>query len=314
MLARIANSLYWMGRYVERTEHLARYVKDQYFSTLDAPMIEDKQFNLRSIMNMAGIRQENGKPIIEEEMLIKIAFDSDNPLSLKNSVINARENARGGRNVISTDLWEAVNKYYHFLNSYPVDYYKTRGLYDLTINCINYTSIFRSMADSTLIHDEVWAWIRLGIHMERAAQIARILSCKFFDIFKLTQETKNEVIINHQYALTLSVLEGLSNSRRFYKKEPNRKRTFEFLVQNDEFPRSISFNIQQVGYFLHKIKKDKKRPSPALEFKMGKTTSFYRYLLYDDIKEEIEAFSSQTLKEIYEVHDLIDKQYFLVRK
>ncbi|MFM8450556.1 MAG: alpha-E domain-containing protein [Haliscomenobacter sp.] len=309
MLARIANSLYWTGRYIERAEHLARYMRVQYFSTQDAPISQPRDFGLFSIANMAGLDLEEGQVPDETELLFQLALDTENPYSIFYCVHAARENARGMRNVISTELWEVINKFYHFVNDYPVAFYKTRGLFDFTVLAGQHGAIIRGYLDSTLVHNEAWALIRLGIHLERAAQIARIISCKLYDIFLLSEQGEDLPAVNYQYTVLLKVLESFDMNRQFYKAAPDRRRALEFLILNTEFPRSIAFNLRQIQYFLNKLGMKSKGPqSPG--FQLGRLYARHQYLLYPEIAEDPGAFVSETLGQLYTLHESLEKEYF----
>jgi uncharacterized alpha-E superfamily protein len=311
MLARVANSLYWMGRYIERTEHLARYLNVQYFSTLDAPMSQNKHFVLRSVMNMVGLPFEDKKTLKEEDVLVAVALDAENGASIISSVSSGRENARGIRSVISTELWESINKYYHNVHNYPVDAYKTRGLYDFCINAIQHCAYIRANVVNTLIHDDVYAMINLGFHLERCIQVARILGSKLYDIESLTLGEEGHPIENYQWTTTLKVLEAFDMSHRFYKKPSNKQNTFEFLITNKDFPRSIAYNIGKVNQFIQNISIKRTFPTDSLEFKIGKLASFYRFLEYDEVEKDLQEFLSETLENLYKVHTMIEKEYML---
>lgn len=311
MLARIANTLYWMGRYLERTEHMARYLRVQYFTTQDAPMSQNRDFVLGSIVNMAGIAWEEGKPYNESEILHQIALDSNNPMSILSAITNARENARGMRNIISTELWEVINKYYHFVNNYPVNYFKTRGLYDFTLTAGEHCSVIRGYVDSTLTHNEVWALIRLGVHMERTTQIARIISCKLYDIFVLTKGNVDMPVENYQYTVLLKLLESFDMNRHHYKAAPDRQKALEFLILNADFPRSLAFNLKQIQYFVRKLGLLENTPE-SVGFIVGRLCANYQYLLFPEIEDRVGEFVSETMGKIYEMHEALDKKYFQV--
>ncbi|MEL6276199.1 MAG: alpha-E domain-containing protein, partial [Bacteroidota bacterium] len=132
MLARIADSLYWTGRYIERSEHLARYLRVQYFSILDAPMLQSKEFTLQSILNMYGCEWETDKPVRETDVLRLVGMDYETTLSLRSTIRSARENARSLRHVISTELWESINSFYVFSDQMDPNYFATRGLHEFT--------------------------------------------------------------------------------------------------------------------------------------------------------------------------------------
>src|SRR6478609_7316508 len=116
MLSRIANSLLWMGRYLERAQHTSRYITVHYFGSLDAPVVSRKEFVIDSICDMTGVEHELHGDLEDNTIIYKIMMDELNPVSIKSCIINARENARGARDVLSSELWEAINKFYHSVN------------------------------------------------------------------------------------------------------------------------------------------------------------------------------------------------------
>lgn len=311
MLARVANSLYWTGRYIERSEHLARYLKVEYFSILDTPNSQNKDFILKSIQTMYGLKFDPEKPVNEQEVLVEVGMNPDNPNSLISTVFAARENARSIRYTISTELWEVINQYYLFIKEYSVDFYKTRGLYDFTVQVAKHCSIIRSYLDHTLIHDDIWIFIELGIHIERAAQIARILSSKLNDIEIITEDGSNIPLRRYQLTITLKVLEAFDMHRRTYRKPLTMGSVIEFLISNPAFPRSISFNIILINDLLSRLSFSYEVNDP-LFFKAGKLSSHFRYLEYKEIRDDLQGFLSQSLAEIYSLHDLIEQKYFQI--
>ena len=134
MLARVADSLYCTGRYIERSEHLARYLKVQYFTILDAPMSQNKDFVFKSILNMYGIKFDPNSEVDEQEVLFEVGLSPSNNVSILSTIAAARENARTFRYLISTELWEVINQYYLFAKEYDPTFFTTSGLYDFSVN------------------------------------------------------------------------------------------------------------------------------------------------------------------------------------
>ncbi len=309
MLARVANSLYWTGRYIERSEHLARYLRVQYFSILDTPMSQNKDFVLHSILMMYGIEFSAEDEVNEQEVLEEVGFNPANPASLASTVFSARENARSVRHILSTELWEVINQYYLFAKNYNVSFFKTRGLHDFTISVGKHCSIVRSYLDHTLIHDEIWVFIELGIYLERAIQIVRILDSKLHDIEVLGENGGNTPLTRYQWTITLKVLEGFDMHRRAYRKPQSRHSVFQFLTSNVLFPRSVAYNLKRVHELVSQLSELTPRTHPLL-FKTGKLSSHFQYLEYGEIKEELSEFLKDSLQKLYELHRLIEEEYF----
>ncbi|MDX2250134.1 MAG: alpha-E domain-containing protein [Bacteroidia bacterium] len=308
MLARVANSLFWTGRYIERSEHLARYLKVQYFSILDAPMSQNKDFILKSILTMYGITFDPAKPVEEQEILSELGMNAANPNSILATVFAARENARSVRYTISTELWEVINQYYLFVKEYPVEFYKTRGLFDFTINIAKNCAMVRSYLDHTLIHDDIWIFIKLGMHLERAIQIIRILTSKLYDIEVVTENGQNLPLQQYQWTITLKVLEAFDMHRRVNKTSHTQTSTFEFLISNPLFPRSLAYNILRINALVSRL--GFATGNDPLVVEAGKLSAYFQNLPLSDIQGNLRPFLYESLQKIYVLNDLIEKEYF----
>ena len=198
MLSRLADSLYWAGRYVERTEHLSRYLRVQYFTTMDAPMADQKDFILRSILNMAGI--PFGDTVDEEGVLVDVPLNGGNTRSMLFCVTQAKDNALACRSVIWKELWEAINRLYHFVKSYPVDEYKTTHLYHFTTNVQQQTAYIYALLDNTLLHDDTWNFIKLG--QLTALDLVQIPNfVKSFGVPRVADAKTDEIIAEDKIAV-----------------------------------------------------------------------------------------------------------------
>lgn len=309
MLSRVANNLYWMGRYIERADHLARYSKANYFSSLDAPILKtyDRSFVLESMLYMAGIFDM--EEIVERDVLYRIALDPENPNSIINNITFARENARGARNTISTDLWEAINTYYHKVINYPQEVYLTTGLYDFNQMILDQTSIVGSKIYGTLLHDEEWAIMLIGMHIERAIQIIRIINSKLHDIYKIEQAGHPIAEMSFEWSNLLRCLESFDMNRKYYHTIPNRKQVLEFLMLNQNCPRSISYSLKGIRRYEEKISRNENQDSNATSFKIRKLSEQYRYLSYDEFKDDIYGLLNSTQSKIFEIADELEKKY-----
>ncbi len=309
MLSRVANNLYWMGRYIERAEHYARYSKEIYFSSLDAPILKtyDRAFVLESMLYMTGIFDM--KEVIEKDVLFKIGLDPKNPNSIISNITLARENARGARNVISTDLWEAINKYYHLVNSYPVETYISTGFYDLTQNVLDQTSLVREKIAGTLLHDEEWAIIMVGMYIERVIQIIRIINSKLHDIYKIEQGGHPVTEMSFEWTTMLRCAEAFDMNRKYYRSIPNREQVLEFLILNPHCPRSINYSLAGINKYFDRISPNEIQHPDSISFKIGKLCSKYKYLTFDDYKDDVYGLLNSTQDQITEIGLELEKKY-----
>jgi uncharacterized alpha-E superfamily protein len=312
MLARIASTLYWTGRYLERSEHLARYLRVQYFSMLDAPMSQSKDFILKSILNMYGSQTEGEEKLVEAEVLKRVGMDYAESSSIRSTIRAARENAGSVRHIISTELWEAINTFYQNSHRTDPDDFAARGLYDYTFDVGRQCAIIRSRIHDTLLHDQAWVFMKLGIHLERVAQVIRIINSKLADadiIAGPEGAEENKVLKRYQHTVLLKVVEGFDMHRRAYQRRQTRRTTLEFLIGHPEFSRSVTYNMQRICDLLTRLHGGE-NTRDSLQFRAGKLYAYFRYLDYDQISAEpIEALN-EALREVYALHDEIDRTYF----
>lgn len=313
MLARVANNLFWMGRYIERSEHMARYLNVNYFSSLDAPnqLSQSRQFVLRSMLFMVGdIEEDEAVELKEEKVLHKIALDHDSMFSIINNVKHARENANSARDLISTELYEAINKFYHFILNYPVDAFVKRGLYDFTVNVTEMTAILRGKIRGTLLHDEVYAIIMMGMNIERANQIIRIINAKYNDALKAQGSYGDKFSHSFEWSTLLKCAEAYDMMRRFYKKTPTSITTLEFLILNPNCPRSIMNSLNQVYSHIKVLDPSKKYNKNSTAFLVGRVRSEYEYKYIEEIEGNIKNFIDTLLRELTQISKKMEKEFF----
>lgn len=310
MLTRIASSLYWTGRYLERSEHLARYLRVQYFSMLDAPMSQSRAFTLDSILTMYGVEWPEGQHKTEAEVLRKVGMDYETPLSIRSTIRSARENASALRHVISTELWESINAFYLDANRQDPEFFITHGLHDFTTEVGSHCAIIRSRVDDTLLQDETWVLLKLGIHLERVVQVLRILNSKLMDIDIMTDKGANRALTQYQGTVVLKILEGFDMHRQAYQQLLTPQTMVEFLICHPHFSRSVSYNMKAVHKLLDRMDNNSPDRNPVL-FQAGKVYNHFRYLEFDDIAEDMGGHLYQALQRVYDLHDAITKKYFV---
>ncbi|MBU2913968.1 MULTISPECIES: alpha-E domain-containing protein [Reichenbachiella] len=309
MLARVANNLYWFGRYIERAEHLSRYLNIQYFSALDTSSDLQRDLALKSIINMVGLEGDVASYDFEEDILVAVAMDEHNNASIKSCMHFARENARGARDLISIEVWNAINKFYRFIHDYPEDFYKTKGLYDFTNTTIENCAIIKYRVESTMLHDEIWAFVKMGFHIERAIQINRILISKFTDIDRIDDMKVSQSVASFQLGTLLKSAEGLDMYHREYSIMPKRKEALEFMVLNARFPRSISYNVTALQQYLLLVGLSKETKKNSIEWSIGRMSERLKYQTVEEFEKEPLVFLNETLAYLNDLNDLLNKEY-----
>lgn len=315
MLARVANNLFWMGRYIERSEHLARYLSVNYFSSLDAPneLSQSREFILRSIMFMASNEViDADKKLIEEDVLFNIGLNIKEPYSIIYSFNSAHENARSSRDLISTELFESLNTINHRIKNYDAKSFVKNGLYDFTLMITKSTLELRSKMRGTLLHDELYAIIMLGIYLERALQVTRIINSKCSDAAVEKLKYKDSQENGHLWVTLLKCVSTYDMMRRLYKKTPTKKTTLEFLILNADCPRSIKNCLNQMEKYVDTLSKNRIIKSNSAAFLIKKLNASFKYKLIEDIEDDVEGFISDLIDKLVIIGEKLDDNYFKI--
>lgn len=313
MLARVANNLFWMGRYIERAEHVARFMNVNYFSSLDAPnqLSQSRQFVLRSMLFMVGDPVYDDTLLLDEEsVLYDIGLNPEKNFSIISSIKTARENANSSRDLISTELYESLNKFYHFVMNYSKELFVKTNLYDFTVNVTEMTAVLRGKIRGTLLHDEVYAIIMLGVNIERAIQVTRIINTKFNDAL-MAQGSYGDTISNSfEWSTLLKCAESYDMMRRLYKKSPNSTSTMEFLILNGKCPRSFMNCINQVHKHIHELDKKVEYEKSSTAFMVGKIRAEFEFKQIEEIQDDIQGNLDMILNKMFKISENMEKEFF----
>jgi uncharacterized alpha-E superfamily protein len=249
VLSRVAEAVYWMSRYVERAENVARCIDVNLSLTLD--LGEEWADQWAPLVYTTGghelFAKNYGEPT-RDNVLRFLTFDADNPNSILSSVQKARQNARTVREALSLTMWEELNRFYLLVRER-----RDSGDPDLTI----YESVKRSsqlligVMDTTQSHKESWHFARLGRLLERADQTSRILDVKYFILLPTLQDVGSTLDITQWSALLKS-----ASALGMYRREHHRivpRKVVEFLVLDRDFPRSMRFCVSRAENSLHRI-------------------------------------------------------------
>ncbi len=163
--------------------------------------------------------------------------------------------------------------------------------------------------DNTLLHDETWSLIRMGMHLERASQTTRVLYSKVKDIQKIEKQKLGKSIESYHCVTMLKSMEAFDMSRIYYRAVPNVREALEFLILNKEFPKSISFNLRRISASLNKISTLKNPDAGSLEFEVGKLNAAFSFMTMEEIEEDTLGFLEETLTQIYEMGKELENKY-----
>ncbi|WP_304238288.1 alpha-E domain-containing protein [Jiulongibacter sediminis] len=307
MLSRIANNLYWAGRNLERIEHIARFVPVNFFASLDGPKEADEASMLKKLNAMAGSVSPELE-LNEGDVLVDLAFDLKNPSSVSSCITLARENCRGARDLLSTELWESVNKLFHYTQTFDQDLYRESSMHEFMVNAKQLVAVCKYQADSTMVKNQVWSTLKLGLLLERAFQVSRIISIIHTE---MQRETENwDLYVQYECINLLKSLEAFDMNRKFYRKPVNAERAMEFLVFNENFPRSMAFCMKEVCMYLSNLSLDEKGKKLSVRMHAENLKNELVFGSVDDFMGDIPAYINDVQSKIARIHKLLNEHYF----
>ena len=253
LLSRVADSVYWMGRYIERAENVARFVDVNMNLMLGGSPVDMSQ-QWRPIIDTSGdwaaFEKRYGEAT-RETAIEFLTFDSENPNSILSCLRGARENARTVRDTISSEMWEQANKMYLMIMDEGARGRAAHSAHDLFAAIKLGSHLSQGITDSTMTHNEAWNFLRLGRMLERADKTSRILDVKYFLLLPKVEDVGTTIDDVQWRALLRSVSAFEMYRKRFGRMQPDR--IAEFLLLDGEFPRSVRHCLVESGIALHAI-------------------------------------------------------------
>ncbi len=315
MLSRVADSLYWSSRYLERTENYARFLDVNFNLSLDLPPGVSEQWE-PLLMATGDVEEFNKryKSYNRENAIYFLAFDKENHNSIISSVKYGRENARIVRENIPKETWEAFNDLYHYVNNAQKrKIWKKDNPQDFFVHVKQKVQLIYGIVDSTAIRTEGWYFSQIGKQLERADKTSRILDVKYHMLLPSIADVGTPLDFLHWAALLNSV-SGFNSYRRYYgKTEPTS--VVEYLLLNQQFPRSIYFCLNQAEKGLRNISGHLNGGQlNSAEKKLGNLRSD---LEFSDVSEIISfglhEYLDNLQKKINKISDCIHEQYFKIQ-
>jgi uncharacterized alpha-E superfamily protein len=234
MLARVADSLYWIGRYIERAEHLSRLSDVMLQATLDRSEAAAQAVHVA----LAAVGEDDASlgartPFQAARDLV---LDREDYGSVVVSLARARENARQVRDQITTETWERLNLVYLRVTDPDADGEFAAGSSAFLHGVVADLHLFKGAADATMSHGEGWRFLLLGVYLERAQLIARLLDIAFGDGARPNAGADHLALMS-----ILRMACALEPYLRVYTADIQPRHILEFLLFDAEFPRSIRF-------------------------------------------------------------------------
>ncbi|MCS7026218.1 MAG: alpha-E domain-containing protein [Bryobacteraceae bacterium] len=242
MLSRVADSLYWMSRYLERAEHTARLITVNLDLTLDLSHASVDQGWARAALSL-GLTPPS--PADAAALAQTLVFDpSSGSSSIVACIMTARENARQVREQISSEMWEQLNRLFHELKRASLTDLASTDPIEFLAKVIEGMHLFHGVTDSTMAHGEAWRFIQVGRYMERAVDIATLLRAHFHEL-----GARDSSIDPRDHLHWIALLKSCTAFEAYckvYTADPKPDRIAEFLLLNPEFPHSVRYAVDRL--------------------------------------------------------------------
>ena len=239
MLSRVAENLYWLGRYLERAENIARMARVEHDVSL-----ESGQEIWHSLVSTTASNQLFWDSLVESPELTHsefLVYSIQNPASLRSTLLRARELARGLREHISREVWEEINALY--LQIAPQRQFLTSDVHEFCTETQRRTQTILGLYDNTILRDEGREWFRCGMYLERADMTSRIIDAKYH-ILLPGGDSVGGPFDRFQWMAVLRSASAREAYRRMGNNEVDGVRVAELLLFSQEFPRSVAFCVQ----------------------------------------------------------------------
>jgi len=308
MLSRVADSLYWMGRYLERAEHTARVVNVELQLWLDqSPEVGAGRW--RFLLQALRAPAVEG-PVDPTQLLNALVFNRSNASSIVSCIASARENLRHVREQCSTRMWEQLNRLYlDVIERRPEEEWILKS-HDFFLAVLEGAYLFQGITDATMSHGEGWQFIQLGRYVERADTLTNLLETHFE---RITGNFEGPVE-GAEYLEWVGLLGGCVALEAYCKAhtaEIRPLRVAEFLLLNPEFPHSIRFSVDRINAALNLVG-DLTQRSAKLPIRIaGRLRAHLSYSQIEEIMAEgVHAYLQSVRKECGEIHAAIHEIYF----
>ncbi len=310
MLSSTADHLYWMARSMERAENTARMLDITYRMSLLKQATTEPHNEWRAMLSISGLHEDFEARYPEpsaDNVIHFMTLDTKNPGSIYNSIYNARENARAVRGSITSEMWEALNHTWLEMRLKTAGVISELGVSSLCEWVKERSHLLRGITYGTLLRDDTFRFLKLGIFLERADNTARILDVKYHILLPSPNDIGGAADYYHWGAILRSV-SAFEGYRKIYRDQITPKRVAELLILRADMPRSLMACLDVVNRLLQEINGPR---SNELLRRCGRLHGQLRFGSIEDIfSAGLHEYLSEFLEHIYNLGDLINTTYF----
>lgn len=307
MLSRVADSLYWMARYIERADGILRMLKINYASSQD----NSEEFSWLPVLRIFGPENDHQDQLepTARKVIEHMVLERENPNSVFNMVTKARENARSVQDNITTEVWQCLNGFYHVVHEDRLRHLVLREdpitvLDALIRECMLYFGV----SDSTMFRGEGLCFMNVGKYMERAIQTSDILEVKLsnlaYDLDKPTDTT--------YWKYLLMSISGYSLYLKRYRSGFEARNIIDQVLFNVDFPRSVLYSLNQLQRNFQRLQTDQNTEGfSKIDFMIGKLRSKLQYSDVQSVSHTgLHHYLSSITTDISNIGNMLNHYYF----
>jgi len=306
MLSRVADSLFWMSRYLERAEHTARVINIQLNLMLERGSKSD-DLDWARVLRSLGVELDSEDASSAHILAQSLLHDSSNRSSIVASIVLARENARQVREQISSEMWEQLNRLFHAVRrSGSQEAWDAR---DFLQSIKEGAHLFQGITDSTMTHGEGWQFIQSGRFLERTVSLSTLVGAHFREFHQAGQTSAERV-----YLESIGLLRSCTAFEAYckaYTADVQPERIAEFLVLHPRFPHSIRFSAEALETAIKDIGREAgSRRAARVERIAGRLRATLGFVQIDEIMGSgLETFLAEILRQCGQVHSALYQTY-----
>jgi uncharacterized alpha-E superfamily protein len=309
LLSRVADSLYWTSRYLERAEHTVRMVDINLGLMLDKSQVSVERRWQRVLAALGAPRDIEWKDDVYA-LVHKLCFDSSHPASVTGCIFAARENARQIREEISSEQWQRLNRLFHEISRLRPESPSDTQLSEFLPCLIDGVHLFQGVTDTTLSHGEGWQFLQVGRFLERASATAKLLDIYHRDVFSQVEESVDA----YEYLEWIGLLRTCTAFEAYckvYTADLTYERIVEFLLLDPEFPHSIRYSIDMLHHSLDAIQSEGRGLHAAELMRVsGRLKSSLAYAQISEIlTQDPGRYMRRILEQCHQIHELIYEVY-----
>jgi len=308
MLSRVADSLYWMSRYMERTDGILRMLKMNYAFSQD----DSSDFTWKPVLKTFSFLEDEEIAQLgnnSREVLHYMVIEKENPNSVVNMVTKARENARSVQDHITKEVWQCFNEYYHIVRDEKLE---KMVKYDDPISVLDILirqgMLYYGTAEITMARGEGLCFMNIGKYLERAIQSADILEVKFSDL----DYDLDKTIDTTYWKYFLLSISGYELYLKNYRSGFEARNILDQIIFNSNFPRSVEYSVSRVQRYFDRLKNDRNIDNfNKINVMIGRLRSNVQYSNVEMITEEgLDQYLKRIHEDLYAIGTLLNKYYF----